>query len=283
MKNNLKTAVLLAAIGGLMIIVGGAIGGSSGAAIGLLIGLVFVGGSYWFSDRLAIRAAGAVEVTEQQMPRYYAIVRGLSERTGTPMPKLYVSPDPQPNAFATGRSPHHAAVCVNQGILNVLSWEELEGVLAHEISHVHNRDILIGSVAAAVAMGITFMARMAMWGAMFGGGNRDRDNNILGTLALVILAPIAAMLLQMALSRSREYEADRSGALLLGTGEPLARALAKLEQGVHAVPSSVDPAHAAAYIANPLAGQKMQFKSLWSTHPPMEDRIRRLREREWQH
>ena len=156
-------------------------------------------------------------------------------------------------------------------------------MLAHEISHVHNRDILIGSVAAAVAMGITFMARMAMWGAMFGGGDRDRDNNILGTLALVILAPIAAMFLQMALSRSREYEADRSGARLLGTGEPLARALAKLEQGVQTVPSTVDPAHASAYIANPFAGQKMQFKNLWSTHPPMEDRIRRLREREWQH
>jgi heat shock protein HtpX len=193
-----------------------------------------------------------------------------------------VSPDPQPNAFATGRNPQHAAVCVNEGILNVLSWDELEGVLAHEISHVHNRDILISSVAAAVAMGITFMARMAMWGAMFGGGDRDRENNIFGTLALVILAPIAAMFLQMALSRSREYEADRSGARLLGTGEPLARALAKLEQGVRTVPSNVDPAHASAYIANPLAGQKMQFKNLWSTHPPMEDRIRRLREREWQ-
>jgi len=282
MKNNLKTAILLAAIGGLMIAVGGYIGGSGGAAIGLTIGLVFVGGSYWFSDRLAIRAAGAVEVTEQQMPRYYAIVRGLSQRADMPMPKLYVSPDPQPNAFATGRNPDHAAVCVNEGILNILTWQELEGVLAHEISHVHNRDILIGSVAAAVAMGITFVARMAMWGAMFGGGDRDRDNNIFGTLALVVLAPVAAMVLQMALSRSREYEADRSGARLLGTGEPLARALAKLEQGVRSVPSNVDPAHASAYIANPLAGQKMQFKNLWSTHPPMEDRIRRLRDREWQ-
>jgi heat shock protein HtpX len=283
MKNNLKTVVLLAAIGGLMIAVGGAIAGSSGAAIGLTIGLVFVGGSYWFSDKLAIRAARAVEVIEQQMPRYHAVVRELADRTGMPMPKLYISPDPQPNAFATGRNPSHAAVCVNQGILDVLSWEELQGVLAHEISHVHNRDILIGSVAAAVAMGITFMARMAMWGAMFGGGDRDRDNNILGTLALVILAPIAAMLLQMSLSRSREYEADRSGARLLGTGEPLARALAKLEKGVQAVPSAVDPAHASAYIANPLSGQKMQFKNLWSTHPPMEDRIRRLRAGEWQH
>ena len=281
MKNNLKTGVILAAIGGLMIVVGGALGGGPGAAIGLAIGLVFVGGSYWFSDKMAIKAAGAVEVTEEQMPRYYAIVRDLCQRTDMPMPRLYVSPDPQPNAFATGRNPHHAAVCVNQGILDILSWEELQGVLAHEISHVHNRDILISSVAAAVAMGITFAARMAMWGAMFGGGDRDRDNNVFGMLALAILAPIAAMFLQMALSRSREYEADRSGARMLGDGEALARALEKLERGVHAVPSNVDPAHAAAYIANPLAGQRVQFKNLWSTHPPMDDRIRRLRQGEW--
>jgi heat shock protein HtpX len=283
MKNNLKTAVLLAAIGGLMIVVGGAIGGSGGAAIGLGIGAVFVGGSYWFSDKLAIRAAHAVEVTEEQMPRYFAIVRDLSQRASMPMPKLYVSPDPQPNAFATGRNPHHAAVCVNQGILDVLTWEELQGVLAHEISHVHNRDVLISSVAAAVAMGITFLARMAMFGAMFGGGggDRDRDNNIFGMLALAVLAPVAAMLLQMALSRSREYEADRSGARLLGTGDPLARALEKLERGVHAIPSRVDPAHASAYIANPLAGQRIQFKNLWSTHPPMDDRVARLRRGDW--
>ena len=282
MKNNLKTAVILAAIGGLMIVVGGAIGGNAGAAIGLGIGLVFVGGSYWFSDKLAIRSAHAVEVSEAQMPRYHAIVRDLCQRADMPMPRLYVSPDPQPNAFATGRNPSHAAVCVNQGILDVLSWEELQGVLAHEISHVRNRDILISSVAAAVAMGITFMARMAMWGAMFGGGGRDRDDNMLGTLALAILAPIAAAFLQMALSRNREYEADRRGARLLGTGEPLARALEKLDRGTKAVPSRVDPAQATAYIANPLAGQKQNFAKWFTTHPPMEDRIARLRSGEWQ-
>ncbi|MGI8709665.1 MAG: zinc metalloprotease HtpX [Acidimicrobiales bacterium] len=283
MKNNLKTAVILAAIGGLMIVVGGAIGGTSGAAIGMVIGLVFVGGSYWFSDRLAIRAAGAVEVTEAQMPRYFAIVRDLCQRADMPMPRLYVSPDPQPNAFATGRGPDHAAVCVNQGILDVLSWEELQGVLAHEISHVANRDILISSVAAAVAMGITFTARMAMWGAMFGGGggDRDRNNNVFGALALAILAPMAAMFLQMALSRSREYEADRQGARLLGTGEPLARALEKLDRGTRMVPSRVDPAHATAYIANPLAGQKAQLAKFFASHPPMEDRIARLRSDGW--
>jgi len=283
MKNNLKTAVLLGGIGGLLIIIGGMFG-KGGAVLGFVLGMAIVGGSYWFSDKLAIRAAKAVPVTEEQMPRYYAIVRDLCQRAGMPMPKLYVSPDPQPNAFATGRGPNHAAVCVNQGILEVLTWEELQGVLAHEISHVRNRDILISSVAAAVAMAITLLARMAMWGAMFGGGggNRNRNNNIFGMLALAILAPMAAGLLQMALSRSREFEADRRGAKLLGTGQPLASALAKLDRGVQAVPSTIDPAHAQAYIANPLAGQKVQFANLFQTHPPMDERIRRLRSGEWQ-
>lgn len=281
MKNNLKTAVILAAIGGLMVLVGGAIAGNGGAVIGLGLGVAMAGGSYWFSDKLAIRAARAVEVSADQMPRYHAIVADLAQRAGTPMPRLYVSPDPQPNAFATGRSPAHAAVCVNQGILDVLTWEELQGVLAHEMSHVRNRDILISSVAAAVAMGITFLARMAMWGAMFGGGGRDRNGGLLGNLALAILAPVAAMFLQMALSRSREYEADRSGARLLGTGEPLARALEKLDQGTRAVPSAIDPVHATAYIANPLAGRR-QLTTWFTTHPPMADRIARLRSGEWQ-
>ena len=282
MKNNVKTAVILAAIGGLMILVGGALGGSGGAAIGMAIGLVFVGGSYWFSDKLAIKSARAVEVTEAQMPRYYAIVRDLCQRADMPMPKLYVAPDQQPNAFATGRNPHHAAVCVNQGILDILSWEELQGVLAHEISHVRNRDILISSVAASVAMGITFLGRMVMWGSMFGGGGRNRNGNVLGTLALAILAPIAARFLQMALSRNREYEADRQGARLLMTGEPLARALEKLDQGTKAIPSAVNPAQATAYIANPFAGQRAELRKFTSSHPPMEDRIARLRSGEWQ-
>lgn len=279
MMNNLKTAVILAAIGGLMIIVGGAIGGTGGAAIGMAIGFVFVGGSYWFSDKLAIRSAKAVEVSEAQMPRYHAIVRDLCLRADMPMPRLYVSPDPSPNAFATGRSPSHAAVCVNQGILDILSWEELQGVLAHEVSHVRNRDILISSVAAAVAMGITFLARMAMWSSMFGG--RSRNDNMIGTLALAILAPMAAMFLQMALSRNREYEADRRGARLLGTGEPLASALEKLDRGVRQVPGSVDPAQASAYIANPFSGQRSQLARFSASHPPMEDRVRRLRAGEW--
>ena len=261
-KNTIKTYVLLAALGGLLVVIGGGVAGGSGALIGLVIGLVFVGASYWFSDKLAIKAARARPVTEQEMPEYYRIVRELTASAGMPMPKLYVSPDMQPNAFATGRSPDHAAVAVTEGILQVCDWEELRGVLAHEISHVGNRDILIGSVAAAVAMGITFVARIAM-------------------LALVILAPIAAMLLQMALSRSREFEADRSGARLIGTGEPLARALAKLDAAARRVPMQVDPAQAQKYIINPLTGRQVNFAKLFTTHPPTEERIARLRAREW--
>jgi heat shock protein HtpX len=277
MKNNIKTAAILVLIGGLMIAIGGLFGGTQWAVIGLLVGLAFTGGSYWFSDKLAIRSARAQEVTEEQMPRYFAIVRDLCQRADMPMPRLYVSPDPQPNAFATGRNPQHAAVCVNQGILDVLTWEELQGVLAHEISHVRNRDILISSVAAAVAMGILLLSRFALF---FGGGSRRRSDNPIATLALVILAPIAAMFLQMALSRSREYEADRRGARLLGNGEPLARALEKLDHGTRTIPSNVEPAQASAYIANPFAG--MKGRQLFSTHPPMADRIARLRNGDWQ-
>jgi len=281
-KNVFKTYILLAFLGALLVGIG-AIFGKGGAIIGLIIGLVLVGGSYWFSDKLAIKSARAVPVSEQEMPDYYRIVRELTQADGIPMPQLYVSPDAQPNAFATGRSPNHAAVAVTQGILNVLSWDELKGVLAHEISHVKNRDILIGSVAAAIAMGITFIARMAMWGAMFGGGgdDRDRGNNIFVLLAVSILAPLAAGLLQMALSRSREFEADRSGARLLHDGEPLARALEKIESSVRNIPMNVDPVQAQKYIVNPLTGRKIQFANLFTTHPPTAERVARLREREW--
>lgn len=277
MRNNFKTFVLLALLGGLMIGIG-SFWGAGGAMIGLGIGIVFVGGSYWFSDKLAIKAAKAQPVTEAEMPQYYAVVRELSAKANMPMPKLYVSPEMQPNVFATGRNPDHAAVAVTQGILQVLDWDELRGVLAHEMSHVHNRDILIGSVAAAVAMGITFIARMAIWGGMFFGG-RDRNGGIIGVLAMAILAPIAAMMLQMALSRSREYEADHSGAALIGTGEPLARALEKIEAYANKVPMDIDPAHATAYIINPLTGRKAQFASFFRSHPPTEDRVARLRGR----
>ena len=281
-RNQVKTVVMLAGIAGLLVVVGSFFG-RSGAVLGLGLGLVFVGGSYWFSDTIAIKAARAVPVSEQEMPEYYRVVRELTSLAHMPMPKLYVSPDLQPNAFATGRNPEHAAVAVTDGIVKMCSWDELRGVLAHEISHVGNRDILIGSVAAAVATGITFIARFAMWGALFGGGgdNRRRGQNGLEVLALVILAPIAAGLLQMALSRSREFEADRSGARLIGDGEPLARALEKLEAGVRAIPMEVVPAQAQKYIVNPLTGRDVQFKNLFTTHPPTADRVARLRSGEW--
>jgi len=281
-KNTIKTYTLLAALGGLLMLIGSFFG-RGGLFIGLVLGLVFVGGSYWFSDKLAIKSARAVPVSEAEMPEYYRIVRELTTAANMPMPALYMTPDMQPNAFATGRNPDHAAVAVTQGILNILTWDELRGVLAHEISHVGNRDILIGSVAAAVAMGITFVARMAMWGAMFGGGggNDDDNPNPLAMLAFALLAPMAAAVIQMALSRSREFEADRTGARLIGDGEPLARALAKLEQGARAIPMNVDPAQASKFIVNPLTGRRVQFANLFSTHPPLEDRITRLRKGEW--
>lgn len=277
-KNTIKTFVLLAAFGGILMAIGSLLG-TAGLVIGLGIGLVVVGGSYWFSDKLAIASAGAAPVDERQAPELYAVVRELAGRAGTPMPRVYRSPAAQPNAFATGRNPEHAVVCVTQGLLQVLDRDELRGVLAHEMSHVKNRDILIGSVAAALAMAVTFVARMAMWGAIFGGGGGDGERgNAFGALLLMILAPISAFMIQMAISRSREFEADHSGAALLdGDGEPLARALEKIEAYAKQVPMDVAPAQATAYIVNPLTGRKVEFANLFMTHPPTAERIARLR------
>ena len=281
-KNTVKTYVLLAALGGLLVFAGSFFG-RGGAFIGMFLGLALVGGSYWFSDKLAIRAARAVPASEAEMPEYFRIMRELSDAAGMPMPRLYVTPDMQPNAFATGRNPEHAAVAVTAGILQILDWEELRGVLAHELSHVGNRDILIGSVAAAIATGISYMGNMLMWGAMFGGGGDDDEGggNIFGLLLMMVLAPIAAMLLQMALSRSREFEADRSGARLIGNGDALARALLKLEGAAKAIPMDVQPAQASKYIVNPLTGRQVNFAKLFTTHPPTSERVERLRSQEW--
>ena len=276
-RNTTKTVVLLAGLGGLMVGIG-SLFGRGGAIIGLALGVLMVGFSYWKSDALAIRAARAVPADEREMPEYFATMRELSEKSGMPMPRLYVSPEMQPNAFATGRNPQRAAVAVTRGLLQVCTWDEVRGVLAHELSHVRNRDILIGSVAAAVATGISFIANMAMWASMFG-GHRDDDEggNPFALLLAAMVAPIAAGLLQMALSRSREFEADRTGAELIGTGEPLARALQKLEAYAARVPMDIPPAQAQAFIVNPLTGRKRSFANAFRTHPTTEERVARLR------
>ncbi|MCQ3807134.1 MAG: zinc metalloprotease HtpX [Acidimicrobiaceae bacterium] len=278
MINTAKTFVLLALLGGLIIVAGGAIGSSTGLVIGLVIALVMVGGSYWFSDTLAIKSARAQAVTREQAPQYYEIMEDLTMRANMPMPKLYISPNPQPNAFATGRNPNNAAVAVTAGLLERMSWQEVRGVLAHELAHIRNRDILIGSVAAAIGMAITFAANIVMWGAMFRGGSRDR--NPIGELAFALLAPIAAMIIQAAISRSREFQADASAAKLIGSGEPLASALEKLERGANAIPVNVNPSQASSYIINPLSAQargRGGGSKLFSTHPPTAERIARLR------
>ncbi|MCU4183209.1 M48 family metalloprotease [Acidiferrimicrobium sp. IK] len=280
--NRVKTAAILAVLGALFILIGGAIGRGPGLVIGLLLGLAVTGGSYWFSDTVAIKASRAQPVTEAQMPEYYAIVRELCQRGGWPMPRLYVTPDQQPNAFATGRNPEHAAVAVTAGILQIVSWDELRGVLAHEMSHVGNRDILISSVAAAVAMAITFLARMAAFASLFGGERQDEGQNVFETLALIILAPLAAALLQMALSRSREFDADLSGARLIGDGEPLARALEKLDRAAGQIPMpTARPEMAGMYIVNPLRRRQVNFAKWFADHPPTAERVARLRSREW--
>ena len=282
MANTAKTFTLLAALGGLCIIAGGMLGGSSGLMIGLLIGLVMVGGSYWFSDKLAIKSARAVPVTREQAPQYYAIMEELTTRADLPMPALYVTPNPQPNAFATGRNPSHAAVAITEGLVQMLTWDEIRGVLAHELAHIRNRDILIGSVAAAIGMAITFLAVMARWGAMFAGG-RDGDRNPLALLVMSILAPLAASLIRAAVSRSREFQADESAAKLIGTGEPLASALETLSMSAERIPAvAVTPSQASGYIGNPLkaqarGGSMRGMAKMFSTHPPAEERIERLR------
>jgi heat shock protein HtpX len=273
--NTLKTFTLLAGLGGFLVLCGSLLGGPTGTVVGLLFGIVLVGGSYWFSDRLAVRAARAREVEPGELDWLREDLAGIAARAGMPTPRLFVSADVQPNAFATGRNERHALVCVTEGLLAALDRDEVRGVVAHEVAHIRNRDILIGSVAAAVATGISAIANMAMFAGMFGGDDDDRPNPVV-VLLLALVAPIAASIMQMALSRSREYEADRVGAELIGDPRPLARALAKLDATARRVPMEISPAQATAYIVNPLTGRQVSFARLFLTHPPIEDRIARL-------
>lgn len=281
MFKSVKTFVLLAGLSGLMLAVGSYFGGQSGLTIALVIALAMNVGSYWFSDKLAIRMARAEPADPTSYPWYHQMVGDLAARAGQPLPRLFVSPSPQPNAFATGRNPTHAAVCVNQGLIDILDREEMEGVLAHELSHVYNRDILIGSVAATLATAITFMAR---FGLFFGGGGRDREGGGLGGGILTIfLAPIAAMLIQFAVTRSRETQADTSGAELTGKPMALASALQKLEAGGKArarlggTPAEASSAFQSLYISAPFGGLG-SMGGLFRTHPKTEDRVANLRD-----
>lgn len=277
--NNLKTAVLLGLLGGLFVALGYALGGGSGATFALGFAILFNFGMYFFSDKLALKAARARPIEEHEMPEVYSIIRALAQRENMPMPRVYFIESQQPNAFATGRNPRHAAVAVTRGILEMMNRAELEGVLAHELSHVRNRDILISTIAATIGAALSFLARMYFWGGM----GRRRDNNganaLIGLVAM-ILAPIAAAIIQMAISRSREFQADRSGAELTGSPMALASALAKLESGSR-VPMKVDPAVSQLFIADPLkafggGGRGGSFARMFSTHPPIPERIDRL-------
>ena len=278
--NGLKTAALMGGLWSLLLLVGWLLAQGTGSSVWLfimpLIGVAQTAYSYWNSDRLAVRSMGAIEVTEAQQPEMHAIVRELSAAAGQPMPRLYVAPTMSPNAFATGRDPAHAAVCCTQGILQLLNERELRGVLGHELSHVYNRDILTGSVAAGIAGIISSISTIALW---FGGGRRDREEggNVIALLLLAILAPLAASLTQFAVSRTREYDADHDGAVLTNDPLALASALSKLDSGISHVPMGRDPRMepvSSMMIANPFG----RVKNLFATHPPMAERIARLEE-----
>ncbi len=276
--NGFKTAILMTVMMVLFILVGNLIGGQSGMMVAFLISLVMNFGSYWFSDKIVLKMYRAKEVTREQYPQLYDSVENLSMKAELPMPKVYVMENPTPNAFATGRNPQHSAVAVTTGILSLLKRDELEGVISHELTHVKNRDILVGTIAATLVGTITFIARMAGWAAMFSGGRDSKDRgNVFSDLALIIIAPIAAMLIQMAISRSREYMADDGGAKISGNPLALASALNKLQHGNEVIPMrNAGTSSAHMFIVNPLSGKSLM--KLFSTHPPIEERIERLQE-----
>jgi heat shock protein HtpX len=278
MANNIKTVLLLGLLSGIILFIGGYFAGEQGLTFALIISIIMNFGSYFFSDKIALSMYHAQPVSREQAPKIYGILDYLCARDGMPMPKVYIIPDESPNAFATGRNPAHASVAVTQGALNLLNDDELTGVLAHEISHVKNRDILISSIAAMLASVIMWVAQMARFAAIFGGGGRDRDEEggggALGFLVTIIVAPIAALLIQMWISRTREYQADASGAGVAGSPYGLASALQKLQNYSKQIPMEASPSTAHMFIVHPFSGRSLM--SLFSTHPPTEERIKRL-------
>ena len=277
MENRIKTVLLLAGMTAFLIVIGRLLGGRTGMYLAFILAVGMNFFSYWFSDKIVLKMYGAQEVTPADAPQLHQIVDELSREANIPKPKVYLIPDDSPNAFATGRNPEHAAIAATEGIMRLLTPAELKGVLAHEIGHVRNRDILISTIAATMAGAIMILADMARFGAIFGMGGRDNEEGpgIIGVLVMSIIAPIAAMLIQMAISRSREYLADETGAQLAHNPESLARALEKLSLGVQRAPMNASPATAHMFIVNPLTGTSLM--NLFSTHPPIEERVARLR------
>jgi len=281
MSNMLKTTILLAALTVLFVLLGGMLGGEQGMVVAFVIAAAMNFVSYWWADKIVLRMYNAREVSEAEAPEFYHLVRNLTTRAGLPMPRVYIIPTDTPNAFATGRNPQHAAVAATEGILRILTRDELEGVMAHELGHVRNRDILISTIAATLAGAVMMLARMGQFAAMFGGGRSSDDEGdrggagIIGLLVMAIVAPIAAMLIQMAVSRAREYQADASGAQICRKPGALADALEKLERASQALPMEASPATAHMFIVNPLSGSGLF--NLFSTHPPVAERVARLR------
>ena len=271
-----RTWILIAGLSALLVGIGGLIGGSSGVVLFVAIALVFNLGMYWFSDRLALKASRARPLARSEAPELYLDVEELAGRAGVPMPSLHLIPSEQPNAFATGRNPKNSAIAVTEGLLRYLPREQVRGVLAHEMAHIANRDVLVTTIAAMIGAAISAIANILQFSFLFGGDDDESPLGFVGALVAILVAPIAAMVLQLAVSRQREYLADATAANYLGEGRPLAEALGTLERGVEALPLHVNPATASLYVANPLRGRGME--ALFSTHPPLEERIRRLRE-----